>query len=311
MTMSQLAVDAPAGYRVRNGLLVPARQHTRPLAIDLFSGAGGFSMGFHQAGFHVIAAMDFNNWAAITYLVNLGRSARWGGVRMHFDTQETGDRFEQTMQKHLGLKPPGGKNGLMSASAQYGKDGNLTRGPLLAGDGWIGQQPDDDQRHGCEHYFFGDIRNFTGQQILDAIGVDSDDVSAIIGGPPCQGFSAAGKRDVMDPRNSLVFEFARIVCEVRPRTFVMENVPTLESMVTPEGIPVLDAFAVAVSEGGYGEYDSLRRALAGTGGRAAVRDSKRAKRHDGTDRADQPTRKAKAAAAAASDGQLDLFGGAA
>lgn len=50
-------------------------------------------------------------------------------------------------------------------------------------------------------------------------------IDAIFGGPPCQGYSTMGKRLVDDPRNQLVFHFLRLVAEVRPRYFVMENVP--------------------------------------------------------------------------------------
>lgn len=49
----------------------------------------------------------------------------------------------------------------------------------------------------------------------------------VYGSPPCQGFSTQGKRDFLDPRNLLVWEFLRVVCEVRPSYFVMENVPSL------------------------------------------------------------------------------------
>lgn len=47
----------------------------------------------------------------------------------------------------------------------------------------------------------------------------------IFGGPPCQGFSTIGKRLVEDERNSLVFHFFRLITELQPRYFVMENVP--------------------------------------------------------------------------------------
>lgn len=47
----------------------------------------------------------------------------------------------------------------------------------------------------------------------------------VFGGPPCQGFSTIGKRLVDDERNQLVFHFFRIVTTLRPRYFVMENVP--------------------------------------------------------------------------------------
>ncbi len=50
---------------------------------------------------------------------------------------------------------------------------------------------------------------------------------AVIGGPPCQGFSTAGSRDAQDPRNRLIFNYLRIVAEVRPRWFVFENVEGL------------------------------------------------------------------------------------
>lgn len=50
---------------------------------------------------------------------------------------------------------------------------------------------------------------------------------AVIGGPPCQGFSTAGVRDAQDPRNRLIFNYLRIVAETRPKWFVFENVEGL------------------------------------------------------------------------------------
>lgn len=55
---------------------------------------------------------------------------------------------------------------------------------------------------------------------------------AIIGGPPCQGFSTAGPRNASDARNRLIFNYLRIVDEVRPRWFVFENV---EGLLTSGG----------------------------------------------------------------------------
>jgi len=57
-----------------------------------------------------------------------------------------------------------------------------------------------------------------------------DDVSVIIGGPPCQGFSVAGKRIVEDKRNKLYKSFVRFVDVFRPKAFVMENVPNILSL---------------------------------------------------------------------------------
>ena len=49
----------------------------------------------------------------------------------------------------------------------------------------------------------------------------------VFGGPPCQGFSVAGKMDASDPRSELIFTFLSAVELVRPRFFVMENVAAL------------------------------------------------------------------------------------
>jgi len=57
------------------------------------------------------------------------------------------------------------------------------------------------------------------------------DVDVIAGGPPCQGFSTANlQRDEDDPRNNLVFRFARYVKFYQPESFVMENVTGIESI---------------------------------------------------------------------------------
>lgn len=52
-------------------------------------------------------------------------------------------------------------------------------------------------------------------------------LDGVIGGPPCQGFSEIGRRKQNDPRNQLVWHFFRHVIALRPRFFVMENVPGL------------------------------------------------------------------------------------
>jgi DNA (cytosine-5)-methyltransferase 1 len=62
--------------------------------------------------------------------------------------------------------------------------------------------------------FEGDIRLYR-----PAVSAD-----LVIGGPPCQGFSPAGKGDPDDPRNFLWREYFRVVKEVRPRGIVLENV---------------------------------------------------------------------------------------
>jgi DNA (cytosine-5)-methyltransferase 1 len=72
-----------------------------------------------------------------------------------------------------------------------------------------------------------DITKITGEKILKKIHLSADDVDVIIGGPPCQGFSVSGKRMIDDKRNVLYKSFVEIVSEIKPKIFVMENVPGL------------------------------------------------------------------------------------
>lgn len=74
----------------------------------------------------------------------------------------------------------------------------------------------------------GSIRDFSASQLFRAAGYDRmPEVDLIAGGPPCQGFSNAGMKDPSDPRNTLIGDFIRIVNEVRPRGFLLENVTGL------------------------------------------------------------------------------------
>ena len=79
----------------------------------------------------------------------------------------------------------------------------------------------------CHHYC-GDIEEFNSSQWLDKVG--SPEVHLVVGGPPCQGFSVAGKRNPQDVRNILFRAFVRLVSEIRPWYIVMENVPGILTM---------------------------------------------------------------------------------
>ncbi len=70
-----------------------------------------------------------------------------------------------------------------------------------------------------------DIHNLT-KEFLEDFNKDNE-IVGIIGGPPCQGFSTVGKRDINDPRNQLYREYCRIVETVKPEFFVIENVKGL------------------------------------------------------------------------------------
>lgn len=67
----------------------------------------------------------------------------------------------------------------------------------------------------------GDISELTGSAIIQAA---DGAIDGLFGGPPCQGFSVIGRRDLEDPRRLLVGQFFRLVNEVKPTFFVMENV---------------------------------------------------------------------------------------
>lgn len=138
--------------------------------IDLFSGCGGMSLGFEQAGFKSLLAVDIWQDALFTYKYN---------------RPET--------------------NTLCADISQI------------------------------------DIELLKTQYLIDH-------VDLIIGGPPCQGFSLAGKRIVDDERNTLYKGFVRFVSIFRPKVFVMENVPNILSM---GGGVIKDAIIAEFSELGY------------------------------------------------------------
>lgn len=114
--------------------------------IDLFCGIGGLSLGFEQAGFDVVAAVDMWEDAVKTYNHN--------------------------------RKQPVAK--VMTVES------------------------------------FND-------DVLPTL-VKSEKITGIIGGPPCQGFSTVGKREIEDPRNKMYLEFYRAVKIANPDFFVIENV---------------------------------------------------------------------------------------
>ncbi len=72
--------------------------------------------------------------------------------------------------------------------------------------------------------YHGDIGKLTGAECMRLAGIEKGALDVLDGSPPCQGFSTAGKRKFDDPRNSLFKEYARLLSELQPRVFVMENV---------------------------------------------------------------------------------------
>lgn len=92
----------------------------------------------------------------------------------------------------------------------------------------------------------GDLLNMNPKDVEEKYGLH--DISIIIGGPPCQGFSVAGKRIIDDERNELYKSFVRFVEYFKPKAFVMENVPNILSM---GGGAIKDAIIRDFSSLGY------------------------------------------------------------
>jgi DNA (cytosine-5)-methyltransferase 1 len=91
-----------------------------------------------------------------------------------------------------------------------------------------------------------DVSNLTEDELLSL--TQNRKVQVVIGGPPCQGFSLAGRRLQDDPKNQLFKEYVRIVDILKPDVFVFENVVGLVSM---QGGLVLEAICSEFSRIGY------------------------------------------------------------
>lgn len=76
-----------------------------------------------------------------------------------------------------------------------------------------------------EHIHCGDINDF-----ILSLSKYKGNVDLVIGGPPCQGFSVAGKMDENDERSKLIWSYVKVIETVRPKAFIMENVKALASI---------------------------------------------------------------------------------
>lgn len=87
--------------------------------------------------------------------------------------------------------------------------------------------------------------------VADICHLCNNNPDVIIGGPPCQGFSIAGKRDPADPRNTLFRYYVKWVSVLMPKVFVMENVVGLLNRKNADGENVIDIIKEAFSQIGY------------------------------------------------------------
>jgi DNA (cytosine-5)-methyltransferase 1 len=144
----------------------------RPVAVDLFAGAGGMTLGFEQAGFDVPIAVEVDPVHCATH---------------HY---------------------------------------NFPFWSIL-----------------CRS-----VENLSAKEIREAANLGLSEIDVVFGGPPCQGFSVIGKRVLEDPRNHLVFHFLRLVVDLQPKYFVMENVAGLNA---GQYQPLMLEIIAAFRQGGY------------------------------------------------------------
>ncbi|MFN8458453.1 MAG: DNA (cytosine-5-)-methyltransferase [Anaerolineae bacterium] len=105
-----------------------------------------------------------------------------------------------------------------------------------------------------------DIRIVSGNDLRRAANLGTEDVELVAGGPPCQAFSVFGNREgIQDMRGQLLFEFLRIINELQPLTFIMENVRGLLSMpIIPKSKRISE---INLSNPDYYTHGSLLRLL--------------------------------------------------
>jgi len=100
--------------------------------------------------------------------------------------------------------------------------------PVLAIDNWQDALDTYNHNNPSGRTLCADLSNIDVKKVASEYGVKNVDL--IIGGPPCQGYSIAGKRIVDDIRNKLYKSFVSFVAYFSPKAFVMENVPNILSI---------------------------------------------------------------------------------
>ena len=100
------------------------------------------------------------------------------------------------------------------------------------------------------HFLPNDVRQIKKSDI-DVVLEKHGNIDIMLGGPPCQGFSLAGKRDVNDERNTLFGDYLEISKHVKPKVILIENVKLLTSMKDPDGRYVRDRVIETYHKLGY------------------------------------------------------------
>lgn len=93
-----------------------------------------------------------------------------------------------------------------------------------------------------------DLASVSGKRLRELGKLGDRHIDVLFGGPPCGGFSVAGRRNPADPRNKLLLKFASLVDELRPSYFVVENV---RGLLMGDAVKKLEAFQKSVANAGY------------------------------------------------------------
>lgn len=143
------------------------------------------------------------------------------------------------------------KNDLYTAISLFSGIGGLDYG--FHREGFVTIMAVDKMEDACRTY----SKNFpmTPTYPMDIMDLQPDDLNAeidlLLGGPPCQGFSLAGKQDSDDPRNQMVWRYLKIIHITKPRVFVMENVPGIMRATDSAGRSVINMLRRKLGKMGY------------------------------------------------------------
>lgn len=88
--------------------------------------------------------------------------------------------------------------------------------------------------------YCADLTQLPPEKFNELYNKEHKNVDIIVGGPPCQSFSIAGKRDKNDPRNTLFMEYVKYLDYFKPKAFIMENVIGMLSKKTENDENVID-----------------------------------------------------------------------
>ncbi len=111
---------------------------------------------------------------------------------------------------------------------------------IIAGIDWWDKAINSYKKNHSHMGICADLTQFPPEKFQKEYNIKNEHIDIITGGPPCQGMSMAGKRDVKDPRNSLFMEYVKYINYFKPKAFIMENVIGILSMKNASNEKIID-----------------------------------------------------------------------